>query len=180
MSRKKHSEKNMWDGKTAFEQLQLASQGTKKLDRKVWDFVMELDHVIDCQKRNSIPNKKVWRLYRKELWEKFVEIFWACKIQKNGDAFRQIAWILDDECVRPDWAVVARIKLEHERLNAATMPPIAWTVKFFNEKFAKPPQPETSFTQIKRIYQALNVEPPPAKRGPKPGIRRKKNPRRNL
>jgi hypothetical protein len=164
----------MWDGKTAFEQLILASQGTQKTDRKVLDFVMEMDHVIDCQKRNSVPNKKVWRLYCKELWEKFVEMFWECKVKKNGDAFRELARILDQKCERPDWVVVASIKLEKERLNWPAMPPIAWTVKFFNEKFAKPPQPKTSFPQIKRIYKALNVEPTPATRGPKPGPRRKK------
>jgi hypothetical protein len=183
MSRKsKAIEKNEWDGKSAFEQFQLASSGATKLDSKLATLVNRLDHVTDKERKGEVigDEKIAWEIYKKKFGEQLMELWWNTKHSKNGEAFRQLAWMAEQKvAVHPDYQLVAWLKQQFE-LGKLPALPVTAIVKFYDDHWRQHPitgLPKTNYRQMDRICKKLKYSAPKAKRGPKVGTRRKPSPR---
>lgn len=170
MSRKrKATEKNEWDGKSAWEQIHLAYRGTTKVESELPSFVIRLDYITAREKNGQVigDEKTAWAFYKWEFGKKLMDLWWNAKNSKRGEAFRQLAWIAEQKpAVHPDYQCVAWLKLQHEQGKLPALPVTA-IVKIYNEHRRQTSITglvKTNYRQIdricKKLRQAILPRPP--------------------
>jgi hypothetical protein len=170
MSRARHAiEKDEWDGKTAFEQFQLASRGREIYDSKVASFITRLDHITDEEKNGGFVGNGINALnfYKKEFGEMLMNFWWEAKKSQNANVFRQMIWTIEKKvATQPDWQFVAWMKVQLEQGKFPALP-VQTLVKIYNEKWRQHKitgLPQTNYVQMDRICKKLNYPSPKQKR----------------